>query len=91
MEFVSLQKQGFHFLIRDFDAGRIGFLVDFRMHFESLGVCGGGDELHDDFVADELFAAPILADEGEEAVFDFVPFVSRAEILPRNRGYLISQ
>ena len=43
------------------------------MHFEPFSVGGGSNELHDDFEANERFATPILADEGEQAVFDFVP------------------
>lgn len=33
----------------------------------------GGDQLHDDFVGEQWFAAPVLADEGEHAMFDAVP------------------
>lgn len=64
MEVVSLQIEGCNFLVRDLDADGVGGLVDFRMHFESCGDGGGSDELNDDFLADERFALPVLADEG---------------------------
>src|SRR6266446_7468951 len=34
---------------------------------------GGRDQLDDDAIADERLGAPVLADEGEEPMFDFVP------------------
>src|SRR5581483_10583046 len=36
--------------------------------------CGRRDEVDNDLVADEGFTAPVLADEGEQAVLDLVPF-----------------
>src|SRR5882724_4902255 len=38
-----------------------------------FGGSGGRDQLDDDPIADEWLGAPVLADEGEEAVLDFVP------------------
>ena len=35
---------------------------------------GGGDQLDDDLMADQRLAAPVLADEGEQAMLDPVPF-----------------
>jgi hypothetical protein len=35
--------------------------------------CRRGNQLNDGLVADERFGPPVLADEGEEAVLDFVP------------------
>ena len=41
------------------------------------GVGGGvGDQLDDDLVADQRFAAPVLGDEGKQTVLDFVPLAS---------------
>src|SRR6185436_11169357 len=37
------------------------------------GFGGGRDQFDDDPVADERLGAPVLADEGEKPVFDFVP------------------
>src|SRR6516164_7625060 len=47
--------------------------VEFTAHGETGFSGGGRDQLDDDPVADERFGAPVLADEGEEPVFDFVP------------------
>ena len=35
---------------------------------------GVGDQLDDDLMADQRLAAPVLGDEGEQAVLDAVPF-----------------
>ena len=34
---------------------------------------GAGDQLHDDLVREQRLAAPVLGDEGEQAVLDAVP------------------
>src|SRR5258708_31771826 len=47
--------------------------VEFTAHGEASFGGGGGDQLDDDPIADEWLGTPVLADEGEEAVLDFVP------------------
>src|SRR5580700_101784 len=47
--------------------------VELAAHGEAGFGGGGRDQLDDDAIADEWFGAPVLADEGEEAVFDLVP------------------
>src|SRR5258707_6383209 len=46
--------------------------VEFTAHSETGFGSGGRDQLDDDPIADEWLGAPVLADEGEEAVPDFV-------------------
>ena len=57
----------------DFDAGRIRIGVDLGTDLEAGFGGGGGDQLDNDLMADERFAAPVLGDEREEAVLDLVP------------------
>src|SRR3984893_12944712 len=47
--------------------------VELAAHGEAGFGGGGRDQLDDDAIADEWFGAPVLADEGEEAVLDLVP------------------
>ena len=44
------------------------------MYGEALFVGGRGDELHDDLVAHQRFATPVLTDERKESMLDLVPF-----------------
>ena len=57
----------------DLDAGRIGVVIDLASHLQA-GLGGrGGDQLDDDLMADERFAAPVSGDEREQAMLDLVP------------------
>src|SRR5216683_5885860 len=47
--------------------------VEFTAHSEAGFGGGGRDYIDDHAIADEWLGAPVLADEGEEAVLDFVP------------------
>jgi hypothetical protein len=49
-------------------------LVDVASDGEAGIGSSGADQLNDDLVADERFAAPVLGDIGKEAVLDAVPF-----------------
>jgi hypothetical protein len=74
VEGVALDVERGHFGIGHLDAFWVPVPVDVAGDGEA-GVGGGGtDQLDDDLVADERFAAPILRDAGEEAVLDSVPF-----------------
>jgi len=70
MKSVSAGAEFGHLLIGNFDPRRIDVAVEFAFHSQSGRGLGGGDEVDDDLVADQRFAAPVLADEGEQAVFD---------------------
>ncbi len=74
MEGIALDVDGGHFGIADFDAFWVKVLVDVAGDGEAGGGRGGADQLDDDLVADERFAAPVLRNVGKEAVFDAVPF-----------------
>jgi hypothetical protein len=65
------------FLIGHLHSGTIGFSVSLGMDEESGGGVCGGNQGDDKLVTDEGFAPPVLADEGEQAMFDLV--LSRKE------------
>ena len=73
MEGIALDVDGGHFGIADLDAFRVNVLVDVAGDGEAGVGRGGADQLDDDLVADERFAAPVLRDVGKEAVLDAVP------------------
>src|SRR6266446_10459258 len=47
--------------------------VEFTMYRVAGFGCSGRDQLDDHAIADEWLGAPVLTDEGEEAVLDLVP------------------
>ena len=70
---MALNVEGSHFGIGDLNSFRVEALVDVACDGEA-GIGGGGaDQLDDDLVADQRFAAPVLGDVGKEAVLDTVP------------------
>src|ERR1700730_12452503 len=73
MELGTFDVDGGHVCIRYDNAAGILAGVEFAAHGEAGFGCGGRDQFDDDPVADERLGAPVLADEGEEPVFDFVP------------------
>ena len=64
---------GSHFGVGDNDAAGVLASVKFAAHGEAGFGGRGQDQLDNHAIADEGLGTPILADEGEEAVFDFVP------------------
>jgi hypothetical protein len=76
VELVPVDIDFREFLVGHLHSGRIGFCVDLGMDQESGSGGCGGDEVHDDLVTDQGFAAPVLADEGEQAMFDLVPSIA---------------
>ena len=57
----------------DVDGGHLLAGVEFAAYCEAGFGGGGRDQLDDHAMADEWLGAPVLADEGKEAVFDSVP------------------
>ena len=73
MEVVAGEVDGAHLGVGHLDAGGIGVLIELAANREA-GLGGRrGDQLDDDLVADEWFAAPIAGDEREQAMLDLVP------------------
>ena len=57
------------FLVGDFEAGLIGFRIQFGMDSEAGGGGRGGDEADNSFETSQRFPAPVLADVREEPVW----------------------
>ena len=70
VEGVAFELDGGEFGVADLDAFGVGALVEAGVDGQA-GAGGGGDDQADDrLAADERLAAPVDADEGEEAVLD---------------------
>ncbi len=73
MKGVAVEVQECHVFVRHLDAWPIGASVQFGVQVKSRFGCRSGDEVHDYRVVEQRLAAPILGDEGEQAVLDLVP------------------
>jgi hypothetical protein len=76
VKWVSLKIQGGHLLWGNLDSCRINVGVQLAANLQTVFGGGGGNQLDDDFVTDERFAAPVLTDEGKQSVLNLVPFAS---------------
>ena len=74
MERVPLQPEFGHLSICDLYSCRIGVRVEIALHGQACPGGRAGDEVDDDFMADQRPASPVLADKREQPVFDLVPF-----------------
>ena len=73
VELITADVQLFHLLLGDLDAALVSVGVQRALHAQAGAGRGSGDQVHDDFMADQRLAPPVLGDEGEEAVLDLVP------------------
>src|SRR5712671_6851359 len=73
VEFGAFDIDRGHLGVRDDNAAGVLASVEFAAHSEAGFGGGGRDQIDDHAIADEWLGAPVLADEGEEPVFDFVP------------------
>ena len=64
VEFVATDLDQGKLLVRDLDAGLVGFCVQFGVNLEALGG-GSRDEIDDRLEVAEWFAAPVLGDVRE--------------------------
>ena len=74
MKAVAAKIDGRDFLSADFLPDWIGCGVELGPNFQARRRRGCRDEVDNDLVANEGFTPPVLADEGEQPVLDFVPF-----------------
>src|SRR5207248_8202979 len=90
VEFGAFDVDCGHLGVRDDNAAGVLASIEFAAHGEAGFGGAGRDQFDDDLVADERLGAPVLADEGEEPVFDFVPLAGAGrQSLPRRRpGWL---
>jgi hypothetical protein len=63
---VVSEVDGFDLGVGHLDAGRIGIFGEFAAHLQASLRRRGGDQLHDDLVADKRLAAPVANDEREQ-------------------------
>src|SRR6266568_2442411 len=87
VEVVTGEVDGLHVGIGHLDAGRISVLIEFATNLQTGLRCRCCDELDDDLMADERFAAPVAGDEREEAMLDLVPFAGARRQMTHGDGY----
>ena len=73
-----------HLGIRHLHTGRIASVIDGALHLQTGAGGGRADQLNDRLVTDQRFATPVLGDEGEQTMFDTVPFAGARRQM-RNR------
>jgi len=73
MERVTVDVEGSYVLVGYPDALGIAPRVQFAPHRQARLGGGGADQVDDGAVADQRLGPPVLADVGEQAVFDLVP------------------
>ena len=73
MELGSFDVEGSHFGIGHDNAAGVSASIELTSYGEAGFGPGGRDQLDNHPIADEGLGSPVLADEGEEAVLDFVP------------------
>src|SRR3982751_5499062 len=85
MKLVSPKPEFGHLLIGDLDSRGINVRIKFAFHYQARFRGCRSDEVDDDFMTDQRFASPVLADEGKQTMFDFVPFAgTRWEVTDRD-------
>ena len=85
MKSVPFDVECGELFVGDFDSGRIAVRVNLRADLETH-LCGGCcDEIYDDLMAHQGLPSPVLADEGEQTMFDLVPFAgARRQMANKN-------
>ena len=73
MEAGGLDSDAGHGFFVDLETSSVGVSVEGRTNLEAGGGTSTRDQLDDDLVAGQRSAAPVLADEGKEAMLDLVP------------------
>ena len=68
-----MQLNGGEFLLADLDTFRVLARVQLALNAKAGSGGGGSDQVDDDFMAHQRFAAPVLRDEGKQTMLDFVP------------------
>ena len=85
VERMAFDVDGGHLGIGDDDAFGVLGGVELAAHSKSSLGRGGRDQLDDHAIADEGLGTPVLADEREEAVLDFVPLAgARGQVADRD-------
>jgi len=86
MEFMRFEIDRCHVLVGHLDPRRIGVWIKGTFDVQACTGCCAADELDDGLVADQGLASPVLRDEREQAVLDFVPLAgSRRQMTDGDR------
>src|SRR5215468_7602751 len=86
VEGVFLEMKLLHGLLRDLEPYRVRVLIQLAHDLQARLGRRGRNEVDHHLVAHQRFPAPILADKGEEAMFDLVPLARpRGEVAHRDR------
>ena len=73
MEVFALDPNGVKFLVRDLDSAFVASGVQCRFDFQAGLGGGAANQFHDQVVADQRPATPVLRHMAEETMLDFVP------------------
>jgi len=93
MKRVSMEIHQGEFFIWDLDTCRVLVEVQFRANGEAVFGCGRRNQADDHLETDQRFSSPVLRDEAEEAMFNFVPLAGawRQVAYGDNQSSLIGQ
>ena len=86
VEVVADKIDGIHFGVGDLDAGGIGVLIELATNFQTCPGRCRSDQLDDDLMADERFAAPVAGNEREQTMLDLVPFAGAGRQVTHGDG-----
>ena len=85
MERVGAQVDTGKLLLAYLDSFRVLACVQLALNAKAGSGGGGCDQVDDDFMAHQRFAAPVLRDEGEQTMLNLVPLAgSRREVTDRD-------
>src|SRR5260370_2780541 len=85
MKRIAVEVDLSHLVVGDFDPWRVGPVINLRMNLQSFsgGCCC--DQADDHFQAGQGLPSPVLADEGEQSMFDLVPLAfTRRKVADRH-------
>ena len=93
MKSVSMEIHQGEFFIWDLDTCRVLVGVQFRANGEAVFGGGRRNQTDDNLETNQRLSSPVLRDEAEEAVFNFVPFAGawRQVAYSDNQSGLIGQ
>jgi hypothetical protein len=73
VEFIQSNLDRVHFGIGNGNPFWVGVRVEFAQDLQTRLRCRGADQIDDDLITYQRFGTPVLRDEREQPMFDFVP------------------
>ncbi len=86
MEVVALKVELFHLNVWDLDSRGIGPVVNLGVDLQPFVCRGSGNQADDYLQTGERLPSPVLADEGEQAMFNLVPFAGSGRKVAHRDG-----